>query len=100
MEDVSKFPNLFDRLAEAGHGWTAWTADELKKLAGLNLIRVMTAVETVAVSLINEVPHEKIIPFEDLYKAEPDQSCRTDFDFVPTNGEIKTKNIELMVEEC
>lgn len=63
----------------------------------------MTAVETVAESLINEVPHEKIIPFEDLYNAQPDQSCRTDFDYVPTvltgDGK-KTRNIELMDEEC
>lgn len=100
LEDVSKFPNLFDRLAESGHGWTAWTTEELKKLAGLNLIRVMGAVETVATSLINELPHEKIIPFEDLYNAQPDQSCRTDFDYVPT-GDVKlTRNIELMDEEC
>lgn len=63
----------------------------------------MTAVETVAESLIDEVPHEKIIPFEDLYNAEPDQSCRTDFNYVPTvpfAGETKTRNIELMDEEC
>lgn len=98
MEDVSTFPALFDRLAESGHGWTAWTADELKKLAGLNLIRVLTQVETVAASLINEVPHEQIIPFVDLYNAEPNQECRSDFDYVPVNG-AKTRKIELM-EEC
>lgn len=91
MEDVSKFPALFDRLAEAGHGWTAWTAEELKKLAGLNLIRVMTAVETVAASLVDEVPHEKIIPFVDLHNAEPDQACRTDYDYVPV-GKSASRN--------
>lgn len=99
MEDVSTFPALFDRLAESGHGWTAWTADELKKLAGLNLIRVMTAVETVAASLADEVPHEKIIPFVDLYNAEPDQACRTDFDYVP-GGKSESRNILLMKEAC
>lgn len=98
MEDVSKFPNLFNRLGENGPDWTAWTPDELKKLAGENLIRVMTAVETVAASLIDEVPYEKIIPFEELYNAEIDQSCRTDF-VVPTVV-TKTRKIELMDEEC
>lgn len=72
------FPNLFDKLAESG-----WTADDLKKLAGLNLIRVMKEVEAVAESLIDEVPFEKIIPFEELYNAEADQTCRSDFAFTP-----------------
>lgn len=30
LEDVSKYPDLFDKLAEPGHGWTAWTKDDLK----------------------------------------------------------------------
>ena len=35
LDDVSTYPALFDHLAEDGHGWVPWTADELKKLAGL-----------------------------------------------------------------
>ncbi|XP_059608233.1 dipeptidase 1-like [Phlebotomus argentipes] len=45
LEDVSKYPDLFDKLAEPGHGYEPWTPEELKKLAGLNLLRVMRQVE-------------------------------------------------------
>jgi hypothetical protein len=42
LEDVSKYPSLFQELQNRG-----WTDAELKQLAGLNLIRVFRAVEQV-----------------------------------------------------
>ncbi|CAG7726331.1 unnamed protein product, partial [Allacma fusca] len=41
LEDVSKYPNLFAKLLEDAR----WTAEDLKKLAGLNFLRVFRRVE-------------------------------------------------------
>jgi membrane dipeptidase len=46
LEDVSKFPNLFAELIRRG-----WSDDDLKKLAGQNLLRVMRQAEAVAKQL-------------------------------------------------
>jgi membrane dipeptidase len=51
LEDVSKFPFLFAELIDRG-----WSDDELKKLAGLNMLRVLRKAETVAARLKNERP--------------------------------------------
>ncbi|XP_049779478.1 dipeptidase 1-like [Schistocerca cancellata] len=43
LEDVSMYPELFTELLRRGD----WTPDDLKKVAGLNLLRVFRAVEKV-----------------------------------------------------
>ena len=43
LEDVSKFPDLIAELLRRG-----WTAQDIRKLAGLNLLRVMSEEERVA----------------------------------------------------
>uniref|UniRef100_H2YAW8 Dipeptidase n=1 Tax=Ciona savignyi TaxID=51511 RepID=H2YAW8_CIOSA len=43
LEDVSKYPNLIRELLKRG-----WSEEELKKITGKNLLRVMRAVEAVA----------------------------------------------------
>ena len=43
LEDVSKYPQLFSTLLASG----LWTLEDLKKLAGLNFIRVFQEVEKV-----------------------------------------------------
>ena len=43
LEDVSKYPALFAGLLASG----TWTLDDLKKLAGLNFLRVLREVERV-----------------------------------------------------
>jgi membrane dipeptidase len=48
LEDVSKYPDLFDRLADSRPGEPIWTNEDLEKLAGLNLIRVLEQVEKVS----------------------------------------------------
>ncbi|XP_058067316.1 dipeptidase 1-like [Anopheles bellator] len=83
LEDVSKYPDLFDLLAEgafrSGGTFERWTRDELKKLAGLNLIRVFHAVEEVRDSLTGEDPYEDLIPFEEYERAGVSvQPCMTD----------------------
>jgi hypothetical protein len=47
LEDVSKYPNLFERLAQLDE--PKWSTEDLKKLAGLNLIRVFKEVEKVRI---------------------------------------------------
>ena len=51
LEDVSTFPALFMELARRG-----WTDQELSKLAGENLLRVMRETEAVAMRLQRERP--------------------------------------------
>ena len=43
LEDVSQYPELFATLLASG----MWTSDDLKKLAGLNFLRVFKEVERV-----------------------------------------------------
>lgn len=70
MEDVSKYPDLFQELQNRG-----WTDEELKKLAGLNLIRVFRDVEQISRTLQETVlPGEEIIPESDL---GDNTGCRT-----------------------
>nr|AGM32372.1 dipeptidase 1-like protein [Coptotermes formosanus] len=68
LEDVSKYPNLFDRLAENRPGEPTWTSEDLEKLAGLNLIRVFGEVEKVRDRLAAEglKPYEDLLPRADL----------------------------------
>lgn len=49
LEDVSKYPDLFDRLYESREGEPKWTREDLEKLAGRNLIRVFQATEAVKI---------------------------------------------------
>ena len=51
LESVADYPKLFDELIRRGH-----SDDELKKLAGLNVLRVMKKVEAVAARLQKERP--------------------------------------------
>lgn len=60
LDDVSKYPELFDKLAESFENHEPWTREELKKLAGENMLRVMLAVETHRDLL--KKPAEDIIP--------------------------------------
>src|SRR5690606_7233314 len=46
LEDVSTFPNLFAELVRRG-----WSDEDLKKLAGLNLLRAMRQAEAVSARL-------------------------------------------------
>ncbi|KAL4708109.1 hypothetical protein ACJJTC_009888 [Scirpophaga incertulas] len=57
LEDVSSYPLLFAELMEAG-----WSIDELRKLAGLNLLRVLSAAEQVS----RELASAHVKPFEDV----------------------------------
>lgn len=87
LEDVSSYPNLFDLLAnpdEQYNTFTPWTQEELRKLAGENILRVMRAVEAQSKAMENEKPIDELIPDEDVYNIENDQSCKTDFNYVPS----------------
>lgn len=53
LEDVSKYPDLFDRLYENREGEPTWTREDLEKLAGRNFIRVFQAVEAVNTKITN-----------------------------------------------
>lgn len=93
LEDVSKYPDLFDLLADPDENYNTfvpWTDEELRKLAGLNTLRVMRAVEQVSRDLANEAPIDDLIPEEDVYNLENNQQCKTDFTYVPeTNAPVE-----------
>ena len=48
LGDVSKYPELFATLLASG----MWTLEDLKKLAGLNFVRVFQEVEKVIVTKV------------------------------------------------
>ncbi|EFA08612.1 dipeptidase 1 [Tribolium castaneum] len=64
LEDVSKYPDLFDKLKEQNP--ERWTIANLEKLAGKNLYRVFKSVEAVRDQLATSMPDESLIPDEDL----------------------------------
>ncbi|KAL7012687.1 hypothetical protein ACKWTF_014986 [Chironomus riparius] len=81
LEDVSKYPAIFDILAQGGNGWKPWNAEQLKKLAGLNFIRVFNEVEQVRERMKNVDILDDPIPYEDVMKDNPDvKKCRIDID--------------------
>jgi membrane dipeptidase len=90
LEDTSKYPHLFDKLAEDG-----WSREDLKKLAGLNLIRVFKDVEKIRDSLKREKTFEDNIEYESI-NTEQIRKCRKDVDLY--NPE-KTVKFEQVVEE-
>lgn len=67
LKDSSAYPILFDRLIYPQKGEMEWTTDELKKLAGLNFIRVFEAVEKVSISKADENPKENLIDPKELH---------------------------------
>jgi len=48
LEDVSKYPDLIEALIRTGN----WSADDLEKLSGRNLLRVFRDVERVSTKFI------------------------------------------------
>lgn len=77
LEDVSKFPKLFDLLVSKNS--TRWTKEALTKLAGSNLLRVFREVEKVSKQLVDETPYQMWIPVEDLDAVDDETlwKCRT-----------------------
>lgn len=62
LEDTSKYPYIFAELLKDPR----WTDEDLKKLAGLNLIRVFKEAEKVRDQLVNEAPWDARIPDQDV----------------------------------
>ena len=52
LEDVSKYPALFAALLGTG----TWSLDDLKKVAGLNFLRVFREVEKVGPFFVKSLP--------------------------------------------
>jgi len=51
LEDVSKYPDLFAELVRRGY-----SKDDIKKIAGLNVLRVLRGAERVAKELQSAFP--------------------------------------------
>lgn len=60
LPDVSGYPLLLAELTRDRQ----WSASDIKKLVGGNLIRIMKEVENHAASLSNQSPNEEWIPQE------------------------------------
>ena len=56
LEDVSKYPALTAELLRRGYG-----DEDIKKILGLNILRVMRKAESVAASLTSEPPSVAVI---------------------------------------
>ncbi|XP_063991292.1 dipeptidase 1-like isoform X1 [Diachasmimorpha longicaudata] len=70
LEDVSKYPNLFNRLYDRRENEPEWSRTDLEKLAGRNLIRVFGAVEQARDALATVPPSDRIITGYELYVAQ------------------------------
>lgn len=70
LEDVSKYPILFAQLFGVG-----WTVDELTKLAGGNLLRVLNEVEAIR----DKMQKDNVQPNEDIFanRAENPYKCQS-----------------------
>nr|XP_022910751.1 dipeptidase 1-like isoform X3 [Onthophagus taurus] len=76
LEDVSKYPDLFDYLKKRNP--RRWTSENLKKLAGLNFLRVLRTAERIRDRLRGQNAYENHIQKYDLQKIGPLAfRCRT-----------------------
>lgn len=87
---------MFDKLAEDGHGYVPWTKDDLKKLAGENLIRVFKDVERIRDSMKNDKIIDDPIPYDDIKSENPNVGdCRTDIEnYKPSNDKSLSATAE------
>uniref|UniRef100_A0A6P7F1P1 Dipeptidase n=1 Tax=Diabrotica virgifera virgifera TaxID=50390 RepID=A0A6P7F1P1_DIAVI len=67
LEDVSSYPTLFAELIGTGK----WTVDDLKKLAGLNFLRVFQEAEKIR----DEFKKANVPPYEDVMPKPKDTNC-------------------------
>lgn len=74
LEDVSKYPVLFDALGERG-----WSRSDLRKLASENVLRVMRRVEAVRDSLITQRPYDRPVPFADMQAIKQPLDCISEY---------------------
>lgn len=83
LEDVSMYPELFAELLRSG----VWSEEDLRKVAGLNLLRVFSKVEKVR----DEMRMAGALPSEELI-FDPSSGkkflCSTDIDKIDRNGEL------------
>ncbi|XP_053685822.1 dipeptidase 1-like [Sabethes cyaneus] len=85
LDDVSKYPDLFDILADGvfrnGTSFEPWSREELQQLAGQNLLRVFRDVEQVRDSMRDVGPYEDLIPYQEFVEAGvEEQPCMSDLD--------------------
>lgn len=73
LEDVSSYPTLFAELIGTGK----WTIEDLKKLAGLNFLRVFQDVEKVR----DDFKKAKVPPYEDVLVPRPKTNCSSQDQF-------------------
>ncbi|XP_077989923.1 dipeptidase 1-like [Glandiceps talaboti] len=72
LEDVSTYPYLIEELVKRG-----WSDENIEKLIGLNLVRVMEQSELVAQNMVGVLAYADWIPRDDS-EAEANNPCRTD----------------------
>uniref|UniRef100_A0A8C5DNQ0 Dipeptidase n=1 Tax=Gouania willdenowi TaxID=441366 RepID=A0A8C5DNQ0_GOUWI len=72
LEDVSKVPNLVAELLRRG-----WTDEEVKKVLGKNLLRVLREAELIRDTLTDVLPDDVPIPYEEVQQ----NPCRTSYGY-------------------
>ncbi|KAF7400314.1 hypothetical protein HZH66_005498 [Vespula vulgaris] len=82
LEDVSKYPELFAELLRSGK----WNVHDLKKVAGLNLLRVFRKVERVR----DDMRTDGVTPSEEYLQNSPDVTgnCALDTNTVQRGVEV------------
>ena len=73
LEDVSKYPLIFAKLLED----PTWSIDDIKKIAGDNILRVMSEVEMVKKQLEDMDVIDETLNFKEFEKRKSNCSCTT-----------------------
>lgn len=73
LEDVTTYPNLFAKLLEDPR----WSIDDIKKIAGDNILRVMREVEKTKKAMETVEPLDDTILFRDQALVVTNCSCKT-----------------------
>lgn len=73
FSDITRYPLLFDLLN--ANDSTLWSVENLRKLAGENVMRVLEEVEKVQDNMADQQPGQRWIPYQDLEGF--DTKCRT-----------------------
>ncbi len=73
LEDVSTYPNLFARILQR----PGWTIEDIKKIAGLNILRVMRDVESIRDDLKGRKEDDETLDFEDVLEKFNVTACAT-----------------------
>ena len=94
LEDVSKYPDLFAKLLEDD----SWTEEDVKKVSGGNILRVLKEAEIAAEEMNNSLSDDTFLDYCDVIG---DKECNCRFMVDVTDPRVSAKQkMALLDEDC